>query len=688
MESTNFIPPRDTKDIAEMAAFSSAAEKKSNETSVSETVKGIAQGAFNQEVEGKKPRSPIQAKHLQAATGEKKLKRLFSVSGSITTVSQVGASSSKLRTSIDLQSHKLGASSNPVSLLKMDYFLPSSLIEAELISSQNSNLSSELNSIPKQFNKENVINNLYLLLNNSDKTEASKVITVIKNFTKQSEPYIDEKGLTEAYQMMGMDPQSGALTKNVEAFIKQSDIKNETIKEAAKQAIKKDAARPLRQRMIDQPEAIVLKGGQENMREILASRKADIEGYSDILHLKEAIETENFELTWGKQSVDFPIKSTFLEGYEHIDSKIWDKWGDARKNYDVEFFKQNGQVSNETKEKLADAENALLSYGIDPLSLCKLAFYETKINATDFHTKQFMIGPDPHHSQKKCIVSVDEGRWGPAVDVSMLSIPTLVFRNCLITHPDCLRPVPEEFRDFLKQRLKEMDQTMQKMKAEGLVYPQNEFQEMVEAYQEAVLTLLELNKKINLPYEANSLLARDVSVDLKDTKGMVGGQAIQRLIELKNRYQIPVDENTTLTELKEKIRSHLMSKKTTLKEKAFPKQSEQSLLKEMEREKKMAEYIINNPEASIYGAFEVGYPELKTFMKVFRRMDSDPGTNLAISRTPIGAMPREIAKVIETAEAKNLASPEEIAQMKKDLETLLPQGKLSQGHVGLISSIC
>jgi hypothetical protein len=560
-------------------------------------------------------------------------------------------------TTINLQDYRLGTSSNPVALVKQDQWIPMQLIESELdgqISPRD--IISELEKVPKQFKREEVLNNLRVLLDRkNDEGEVKRLISIIQNLTKENETFIDEETLKKFEGVEFKD-----LTRNFAPFIKLGDVsENPTLSKAVKEAIKKDAALPVHQRMITTIDATVIKGGQENIREILATQKAHLEGYDDVLHVKESVKIDEFTLQWGSTELVHPIKSDFLVTYIHISAQDWDAWGQARKAYDLELF-QKGGVSAETTHKREEAWQKISDYQVDPLSVCKLAFYETKINANDFHTEQFMIGPDPHHPGRTVIVSVDEGRWGPpGIAYAYGTSAATTFKNSLITHPDCLKPVPEEFKEFLKHRLGEIDQTAKKMEEMGLVLPQEEFKRMEEAYTDVTDTLTALGRE-----------------KIKDAE----------IPALAQKYAIAFDTNTTISELKNKITDHLRAKKGELKEKAFAKQSEQSLINEVTREKKMIEYILNTSSSTMYGAFEAGYPELATFMRVLRRMEPDPGKSIAYTPLFGTLAPRNLSILIQTAKKQKSASDEEIAQMEKDLAKLKSDHLVSNSAIALTSN--
>ena len=639
------------------------------ELPLSETIQEVGKESF--QLPSRSPLEPsktplgrIKAAELGSHIETRKLRKMSSF-----LLEMVGSpsspSSNPLTESLSLEHHQLGTSSNPVALLRQDRFIPVKLIESELDTPIPLTISADLEKTSKQFNREGVLNNLYLLVARTSEEEderANALISLIQDLTKRNEQYIDEKtlkGISKTLTQQGIE--FGALTRNLEPFIKLSDVKaNEFISKAAKEAIKKDQARPIYQRMIEIDQSIVYKGGQENLREILATQKTLIEGYDDVVHLKEAVVTDNFVLLWKSEQLRHPIKSNFLEGYEHISVKDWDSWGTARKDYALELFK-TGRISEETSQALINAEQKLSGYGVDPTSVCKLAFYETKINANDFHTQQFMIGPDSHQSGKKRMVSIDEGRWGtPDIAYSYGISIAVTFKNSLITHPDCLKPVPDEFKEFLRNRLKEIDRTADEMTEKGLVCSEEEFKLLEAAYKNVTDTLSAFTR--------------------------IGKIKDGEIPDLAKKYDIIFDPDTTVNELRSKIEGHLRSKKAELKEKAFVKQSQASLLAEMGREKRMAEYILQNDKATIYGAFERGYPELATFMRVLGRMEPDPGKSLAYTAGQGMLLPRNLASFIQTAKKLDMASDEEIAQMQKDLATLKSNHMTSIMGIALTSN--
>jgi hypothetical protein len=619
---------------------------------------------------------------------------------------------------VDLRSYKIGNSSNPVALLSDEYYVPYQLLEGHLAESDTAalqkesessesngsdsfNLTSDSDSessasstnfsyeseessgssddefdilsdtikdvepeeLTKYFDKSHVINNAVYLLE-TNPAISNDLHVFLQKLRAYRGDYIDN----EMLQMLAGDKISVAsLKRNVEPHVRLGDLKpRKALYEAAKEAIQVDFKRAISLQRIDhlKHQATVYKGGRENLREILAMKKAEIEGYDDVLHLKEDVPPINYQLNWGATPLVNPIKSEFLVGYEHIDSNDWSNWGKARKQYDFELFKY-GKVSEETLSQFKQAEQVILSYGVDATQLCKLAFYETKVNASDFHINQFMIGVDPKKEGYHHAISIDEGRWGPPNDVYVVTgTPSdsvaVNFRNALITHPLCLKPVPQEFREFLEKRVGEIDHTAQEMKKNDLVYPEGEFEELGEEYEK--------------------LLQLDQSLFRYKIQG-------EQLVELAKQYDVPLGEKINEADLTLRLRNHLKERREVLKEKAFVKQSEQSLLLEIKREKVMAEYILNNKEATIYDAFEAGYPRMATFMKVFRRMDADPGFTLAYNTDFGFPVPRNLTTFIENIEKQGMASAEEILQMQQDViemqhSQVAKNGQLALTHEG------
>lgn len=565
----------------------------------------------------------------------------------------------------ELESQRLGSSSNPVALIRQEYFLPVRLIEDQFqdLTPLPSQAMDKLHHLRRYFDKDQVINNLYILLSQSSGNEQKEknLIRLIQYYNKRMEPYIPvefDENTVKAFATIGINPQE--FTRGIDPLIKMNEAKSISgISQVIDEAIQRDLTRPVHQRLLKAPPVgVVYKGGQENIREMLATKKAQAEGYADVIHVKEKFEADEITLVMEEQPLTHPIKSDFLTGYHHIREEDWKKWGEARKNYDLELF-QKGEVSEETLRKYNEAANTIRNYGADPVSVCKLAFYETKINANDFHTEQFMIGPDPKHPERKQMVSVDEGRWGPP-DIAYkagISSVAITLKNSLLTHPDCLGPVPEEFRPFLEKRLQEIEQTRNELSK-----PESEWSETLKERVWPAAT-----------FDQFVVGMQDLSEDLDKIGSRTADAPF--IDQMLKKYQIPHKEKGTLEETRDTVELFLKAEKGRRKEAAFQKQSEQSLRQELEREQAMAEFLLQNPKASIYDAFEIAYPELKTVMKAFRRTDVDPGKNLAY-RAMGGfdfLMPRELDKLIEQVPA----SSEEKGKMREDVKLLKDKHMIS-----------
>ncbi len=580
---------------------------------------------------------------------------------------------SSRKSSLNLQHQKLGNSSNPVALLKEEKYIPKKLLKSQI---EEKKIEIELADFksPLFFNKEELISNFLLLPSDTNFD--------LKKFkeTHYQLHYISSDALLNYFTINKLGDLS-LFTKNLVSYFKASDLKSHAaINQMVDGIITDDLNLPSNQRQIPSAPMIVYKGGRENLRELLATRKALLEGYGDVIHIKEKIkEMDELELSWGAQSITYPIKSEFLEGFEHISNVDWTAWGQARQAKDLAIFNLAQAIENqapsqeieemkqkckEVKKQAKLAEKKILNYAVDPTSVCKLAFYETKINASDFHTGQFMIGPNQQGKHKKQMISVDEGRWGnPGIGYSYsLTIKPSVavtFKNSLLTHPDCLKPVPAELREFLKERLKTIDETFNEMVEKKLVWSEQEFNQLETSYTTITETLSLLKRnKLTLP----------------------------QVIENLKKFDIAFEEKEESEQLKTKLENYLNDQKNILKERAFSKQSIKSLYLEKQREQIMANYILSKSSASIYQAFEIGYPELATFMTILRRIYADPGKELSLVNN---TMPRSLSSIIELAKGNKTKSPSastaELEKMGKDLEKIKKESTFSKAALALTS---
>jgi len=264
--------------------------------------------------------------------------------------------------------------------------------------------------------------------------------------------------------------------------------------------------------------------------------------------------------------------------------------------------------------------------------------------SNDSHSGQYM-------SQDKELFNIDFARFLPPHD-SMRDLKGVAatFRSTLLDHPAADEPLSEELINTVKSW--DMGKLEENWKKDGLIGEPKFFKDATKR-----LEILDFQ--------------RDAAQGANESK-------------LKEMYaelglETPV-ETYDSTQLREVVIKETTKQFENLKNECYSKIHPQAFAGLKKRMQALQGYIREpGSEPTLKGAFNKMYPQLAPFMKVLGRFQSNPGENLfaevVITKGVGGQQRQELSKrplksIIEQAELRFLATPEEIQEMKEALAVM------------------
>lgn len=493
-----------------------------------------------------------------------------------------------------------------------------------------------LNSPPIQYPKEDVLNNLRLLYESTDNEEEKEsLIKAIREINQEPSSYIDENLLNQL-----VNPVSQQLTANLESYVSLTDI---SARNPDRWVVRNILQRLSEARLPEEP-GYVFKTGTEIPRELLSSQILSDLGLNQYVILKTATTLSQAKL----EDLESPtgIIGTWITDAEDIPQDVWDEYWKTRQTLMEGKFK-GAAVEEEQKYTMVmqGLEKKLFQYaGRD--SSQKHALIDILLFPYDNHIRQYKI-------QNREAFNFDLARFFSPNLAFILNDETYIpFRSVFIDHPFAKDPMSEDVKKWIKDiNIQEIEVLW---RAEGLIGDPQSFQEAADQL-----------KTLNSEHVKVRNFSNDPSLSENDPF---------LLEKFANKYQVPYSENGSVrkeADIKQEIFAKIAEERQMIQQACLPFIHPVAFEQFKQRIQILKDYVTNENQPTMFGAFEQAYPLYQPFIQVLERLDpANPCTAIGHQVKQERNIPRPLEEIISEAKSKQLATADEINAMEKALEEL------------------
>lgn len=366
-------------------------------------------------------------------------------------------------------------------------------------------------------------------------------------------------------------------------------------------------------------------------------------------------------------------------------------------------LEEKGESTREIEVQLHTAERAHLRYGSSP-SIWMQGFLDMLFCSYDSHIRQYKV-------QDGKLINFDFARFLAPGEVFTRSNETFAaFRSTFLDHPCAYQSVPEE----IKVKLKTFDISKFKAHLATFAGTEKEFEQATDAIEQHNMDLFLLESQLsdrrlrelattygildaanidiesvlralkdlnfdrlrkhfadlkNDPFNGDS--AEDALQNLDRNRDLIGYQLTRnQLLALGSRYSQSISESSNRKAIKADLETKIKAGKAAIKEVCFSKVHPGAYKSITRRLDALTKVLETRELFTLAELFEAMYPQFQPFMKVLTRIEPNPSSAISVVSEGRGIALNSFEKIIAKAEKHQLASPEELDEMRSSLAIL------------------